>query len=63
MQVAKAHGNIRQPVGQATAKQQIRRNAAGESKYRTDRAAIQRHFTELRDAGTDQQAFDLAFKK
>ncbi len=28
-----------------------------------DENAIQRHLTELRDAGTDEQAFDLAFKK
>jgi hypothetical protein len=34
--------------------------SSGRVKYRTDRAAIQRHFTELCDV--DQQAFGLAFK-
>jgi hypothetical protein len=28
--------------------------SSGRVKYRTDRAAIQRHSTELRDAGTDE---------
>jgi hypothetical protein len=63
MQVAKACADIEHHLSQATAKPAKRGKAAGQSSTAPDQDAIQRHLTELRDAGTDQQAFDLAFQK
>jgi hypothetical protein len=63
MQVAKASADIEHHLSQATAKPAKRGKAAGQSSTTPDQDAIQRYLTELRDAGTDQQAFDLAFQK
>ncbi len=63
MQVAQACADIKQHLSQATAKPANRCKAAGKSSTVPNQDAIQRHLTELRDASTDQQAFDLAFKK
>ena len=63
MQVAKACADIKHHLSQPTAKPAKRGKAAGQSTTAPDQEAIQRHLTELRGAGTDQQAFELAFKK
>jgi hypothetical protein len=63
MQVAKACADIKHHLSQAAVKPAKRGKAAGQSSAAPDQDAIQRHLTELRDAGTDQQAFDLTFSK
>jgi len=63
MQLTKACADIKHHLSQATAKPAKRGKAAGQSSTIPDQDAIQRHLTELRDGGTDQQTFDLAFKK
>jgi hypothetical protein len=63
MQVAKACADINHHVSQATARPAKRGKAVGQSSTTPDQGAIQQHLTALRDANTDQQAFDLAFKK
>jgi hypothetical protein len=63
MQVAEACADIRHYVSQATAKPAKRGKAAGQPGTTPDQGAIQRHLTELRDAGTNRQAFELALKK
>ena len=63
MQVAKACADIKHHLSQATAKPAKRGKAAGQSSTIPNQDAIQQHLTELRDASTDQQAFDLAFTK
>src|SRR5258708_20625213 len=63
MQVAKACADIKHHLSQATAKPAKHGKAAGQSSTTPDQDAIQGHLTELRDAGTDQQAFDLPFTK
>ena len=63
MQLAKACADIKHHLSQATAKPAKRGKVADQSSAIPNQDAIQRHLTELRDAGTDQQAFDLAFKK
>ena len=63
MQVGKACADIKHHLSQAKAKPAKRGKAAGQSSTTPDHDAIQRHLNELRDAGTDQQAFDLALKK
>ncbi len=63
MQVAKACADIKHHLSQPAVKPAKRGKAAGQSGAAPDQDAIQRHLTELRDAGKDQQAFDLTFKK
>ena len=62
-QVDKACAVIKHSLSQAAAKPARRTSTAGRSSTSPDQNAIQRHLTELREAGTDQNAFDLAFKK
>jgi hypothetical protein len=62
-QLTKACADIKRHLSEATAKPAKRGKAAGKSSTVPNQDAIQRHLTELRGAGTDQQAFDLAFKK
>jgi hypothetical protein len=59
MQVAKACADIKDHLSQPTGKPPKPPKAP----IQPDPEAIQRHLTELRDAGTDQPAFALAFKK
>jgi hypothetical protein len=64
IQVAQACADIKCHLSEATAKPGKRGKAAGQSSSAPpDQDTIQRHLTELHDAGTDQQAFDLAFRK
>jgi hypothetical protein len=63
IQIAQACADIKRHLSEATAKPAKRGNAAGTPSPVRNEDAIQRHLTELREAGTDQQAFDLAFKK
>jgi hypothetical protein len=63
MQVAKACADIKHHLSQAIARPARRGKAVGQSRTTTDQDAIRRHLTELRDASTEQEAFDLAFKK
>jgi hypothetical protein len=63
MQVAKACVDIKHHLSQATANPTRRGKAARQPSAAPDQDAIQRHLTEIRNAGTDQQAFDLAFQK
>jgi hypothetical protein len=63
MQVANACADIRRHLSQAAARPARRAKAPGKSTTAPNEDSVQRHLTELRDAGTDQQAFDLAFKK
>jgi hypothetical protein len=62
-QVAQACADIKRHLTEATAKPAKRGKAAGKSSTVPNQDAIQRHLTELREAGTDQQAFALAFEK
>jgi predicted short-subunit dehydrogenase-like oxidoreductase (DUF2520 family) len=57
MQFAKACADIKHHLSQATVRPVKRGKAT------PDQDVIQRHLTELHDAGSDQQAFDLMFKK
>jgi hypothetical protein len=59
--VDKACADIKHYLSQS--KSAKRGKAAGQSSGSLDQNAIQRHLTELRAAGIDEQAFDLAFKK
>jgi len=61
--VKKATANINFRLSQAATKAARRSKAQPRAPTARDEDAIQRHLTELRDAGTDQQAFDLALKK
>jgi hypothetical protein len=63
MHVAKACVDIKHHLSQPAARPKTRGKAGGQSRATRDQDAIPRHLAELRDAGTDQQAFDLAFKK
>jgi hypothetical protein len=60
MHVAKACADIKHHLSQATARPAKRGKAVSAT---PDQDAIQQHLAALRDAGTDQQAFDLAIKK
>jgi hypothetical protein len=63
MQVAKACAVIKYHLSEARAKPAKRGKTAGKSSTVSNQDAIQQHLIELREAGTNQQAFDLAFKK
>jgi hypothetical protein len=63
IQVAQACADIKRHLSEATAKPASRGKAAGKSNTVPNQDAIQQHLTELREAGTNQQAFDLAFEK
>jgi hypothetical protein len=59
-QLTKACADIKQHLSQGTAKPP---KPPRPPKLPSDQEVIQRHLTEIRDAGTDQPAFALAFKK
>jgi hypothetical protein len=60
-QLAKACSDIKRHLSEP--KPAKRGKAPGKPPITPDQEAIRRHLAELRGAGTDQQAFDLAFKK
>jgi len=59
--VDKAGADIKRHLDQA--KPADRSKATGSASNAPDGNAVMRHLTELREAGTDHNAFDLAFKK
>lgn len=61
--VDRAVADIKHSLSQVAAKPAKRAKTPSRASTARDENAIQRHLTELRDAGTDQTAFDLAFKK
>src|SRR6266852_4544593 len=61
--VDKTCADIKYSLSQAAAKPARRGKAAASASAARDENAIERHLTELRDAGTNQNAFDVAFKK
>jgi hypothetical protein len=62
-QVDKACADIMHSLSEAAAKSAKRTKALGRASAARDNNAIEQHVTELRAAGTDPKAFDLAFKK
>jgi hypothetical protein len=62
-QVDKACADIKDHLSRAAAKPAKRGKAAGQSSTTPDENAIKQHLNELQSAGTDQAAFELAFKK
>jgi hypothetical protein len=63
MRLVEACTEIKHQLSQATAKPPKRGKVASKSSTVPNQDAIQQHLTNLRGAGTDQQAFDLAFNK
>jgi len=62
-QFDKACADIKHNLSQAAPKPAKRGKAASGASTASDENAIERHLGELREAGTDQNAFDVAFKK
>ena len=63
MPVEKACAEIKQALGPPAKKPVKRGNTRTGTVTSLNQDLIQQHLTELREAGTDQQAFDLAFAK
>jgi hypothetical protein len=61
-QIDKACADIKHHLSQAAAKPAKRGKAAGSASTASDKNAIERHITELREAGTDEKAFDAALR-
>ncbi len=63
LRVDKACAEINYRLSQSLVKPARRAKASSRTTAALNENAVQRHLAELRDAGTDQQAFDLALQK
>lgn len=63
MPVDRTCSDIKRSLGQAVKRPAERPRTAARPSTSPDQSLIEQHLTELRAAGTDQLAFDLAFKK
>jgi hypothetical protein len=61
--IDKACANIKQSLSQAAERPTKRTRKSAKPSTSVDQDLIQQHLTELREAGSDQQAFESAFKK